>query len=523
MFPDLFIYLFIIFFAIRTIRNTFYLIFLWQIKEYRLDRMVSFLKTDQGKRIILGKLSLSKWLLILLAIFIYFGEIFFLFVLLVYGIEAVLNIRELFASWKKPTFTPKAIIITIFALFFQFIGFILLFSPVGALVTDKLLPIFISLIVAILSMPSKLIKKIIINRATKKIKTKFKGKVIGITGSIGKTSVKEFTYSLLSQKFRAIKTEGSQNVDLGIARTILDKMTGQEDFFVVEIGAYKKGEIRKVCSMVQPDIGVITAIGKQHIDLFGSQEKIIEAKYELIESLPPTGIAIFNGDDKYCLKLSEQAKDSGLKTYIYGTNSAFDIFARDINVSPEGLEFTLSLGRQNKKLKLDLLGSQNIPSLLAAITVAQISELNLNEIVNGLKYISAPEKTMKLVKKIKGVAFIDDTFNASPESLNAALNYMNLYKGKKILVLTPLIELGELASKIHEDLGEKCANICDEIYLTNNNYYNPFLKGARKINHAESKIKIISSKVKFNYPTRLGSAILFEGKEAAKYIKHNIN
>ncbi len=524
---QLLIFILFLLFFIRTISNSLYLVFLWQLKEYRWDRMVAFLKTTQGKRIAAGKLSILKWILIFLGTFIYFDAFFTLFVIGIYLIEAVYNLREITADFKKPKLTPKATFLFTLVTIFEFGCLLLFFSPVSALILDKLLPIFVAFWVALLSIPSKLVKKIYISLAKKKMRKLFKGKVVGITGSVGKTSVKEFAATILGTKYIVKKTSGSQNIDIGIAKTILEKISGKEDIFIVEIGAYHKGEIRNICEIVHPEIGVITSIGTQHIDLFGSQKGIVDAKFELIESLPKHSTAIFNGDNSFCLDMSIKAKGLGIKTFLFGikNKSKTDILAKDIKIYPDKLEFLLQSRNITRIIKANLLGFQNVPNLLAAIAICLCLNMKPDEISRAIKQIESPQGTMRLARDIKGAKLIDDTFNASDDSIASALDYMNIYKGKKILVLTPIIELGSLGKAMHESLGEKSATVCDLILLTNINYYDDFIIGAKKVLGGENKVQIINRKgavALIKKTVGKDAVVLFEGKESTKILKELI-
>lgn len=516
-----------ILYTIRSLRNVLYQVFLWQLKEYRLDRMLSHIKTSQGKKLLFGKLSLVKWFLLVIAIISNFGGFFIIFVLGVYIVEAILNLREFVTNLKKPKFTPKAILLIVFSLLFTFFGFVVFPSGVGVLILDKLLSFFIATGIAFMSLPSRVVKYIIIRKAHIYFKKEFKGTTIGITGSVGKTTTKEFVSSILSTQFSVVKTSGSQNVDTSIAQTILKNISGKEDFFIAEMAAYKKGEIKKICDMIKPEIGIITEIGFQHVDLFGSKENIVKAKFELIEALPKGGLAFFNGNNPNCLLLAEKSRHLGINTFVFGIgkNPKFDYVADDIEISPTFLQFTLSVQRKNVHIKANLLGYQNIPNILGAIAIAHKIGMPLEKIVKTVSSLSSPDKTMRLAGVFEGANLIDDTFNASKEALSAAVEYMDVYNGKKILVLTPMIELGKFGEKLHEELGEKCALICDKILLTNLNYYNAFIKGATKVKNGEKKVQVVNTSTAIsNIKKHSGknSVILFEGKEAGKILSEII-
>ncbi len=525
-------------FIIRTLRNGLYLIFLWQLKEYRLDRVVAHLRTSQGRKLLLGVLPITKWILlpfiladIFLEKYLPFKESFlwhdpFLIFWLIWLVESIFNTRELFTrGWRLPKFTPKAITILILSLIISLIVTLYPYQSdatilltrvlIGGILVDKLLAPLIAILVLLSNIPASLYKKWITLQAKNKILSFPNLMVVGITGSYGKTSTKEFLATILSEKFNVAKTPEFTNTDIGIANYILKDLKPEHEVLVVEMGAYKKGEIKTICDMVQPKMGIITGINEQHLELFGSIENTMKTKFELIESLPKGGVAIFNGNNDYCRKIAKWVKDLKLKAFTVDLNK--DV--KNIKTFTDHLEFTLT--ENNYLIKVNLLGKQAIENLLAAIYAARNLGLTLEEIKKGIAKIIPAAKTMQSVGKVGGMMLVDDTFNANPDGIMAALDYMKIFKGKKILVLTPLIELGQEADKIHTDIGEKASKICDLILLTNINYHRSFIEGARKVG-GEAKIQIVNATVglkliKENLDKE-GVAV-FEGKEAGRILE----
>ncbi|MBI5452774.1 UDP-N-acetylmuramoyl-tripeptide--D-alanyl-D-alanine ligase [Candidatus Gottesmanbacteria bacterium] len=524
---QIFIYIVIISFLVRTIRNIFYQTFLWQLKEYRIDRLWTHLSTEQGRKLILGPVTLIKWILLIFII----GSIITvnlsflgLFAYFTFGIiwilEAAIYIRELISrGWRIPRLTLKIIIILGLSFTFQF-GQLISGNLIDELFTgpflDKLLAPSIALFIILANIPSSIFKKIIIILARKKI-SQFKNlEVIGITGSYGKTSTKEFLATILSEKFKVAKTPEFTNTDIGVAKYIMQELMPDHEVFLAEMGAYKKGEIEAICNMVRPKMGIITGINEQHLELFGSIENTKKAKFELIESLPQQGTAIFNGDNSYCLQMAQWSKKRGLKTFIY--NKTRDV--KNIMVFKDHIEFTFVAANKKYKFSVNLLGKQTIENLLAAIYAAKSLGLTVEAIKNGLAGIIPTPKTMQLAGKLNGMTLADDTFNANPDGVMAALNYMKIYKGKKILVLTPLIELGNDADKIHKNLGKKAAQVCDLILLTNLNYNKPFLEGANA-SSGSKKVQIVNTVVGIRLIRQnidRDGIVVFEGKEAGKML-----
>lgn len=536
-------------YIIRTIRNVLYMIFLWQLKEYRTDRFIAHLRTDQGKRMMFNPTVITKWILLLIIIlgfildFLYKKNIIPFYIydfnfiglyayfgfFLIWIYEALKYTREIvIRGWKKPKFTIKALFILISFLVIQL--WIIAFSTENLFLTfilfDRTLPLLIYFILLLANVPTFFIKNIIVSLARKKISENKNLIVIGITGSYGKTSTKEFLSSILSSKFKVLKTEGYNNTEIGVALTILKNLTKSHEIFVVEMGAYKKGEIEAICEIVKPEIGIITGINEQHLQLFGSKEKIMEAKYELIQHLKKRGIGVFNTTNKFV----KQMMDWGSKCRgdlqivscdtekISKNNDADKFMAYRIIVSPEKLSFVVNHNQKDYLFNAKLAGSQNVENLLLAISTASRLGMALSEITKQVSKITSPSSTMKLIKISGKSIIINDTFNANPNGITTILDYMKIFKGKKILVLTPLIELGPEAFRIHEYLGRKMADICDLILLTNSNYLKEITK-MENVSLDRKKFKVVGTlegKEIIEKNISKESIICFEGKEAKK-------
>lgn len=549
-------------YTIRTVRNILYQTFLWQLKEYRWDRMKTHLNTTQGKKLIFGYLSILKFLPIVYALILYSSlyssyfvyiyqsisdpvkiiSIFLLYFyipILIYYFESLLNIYELFKrGWRMPKWTIKASLIVLLSLIvWAVVSFGIYFWMMGIdddlffiflLVADKILPLVIGLVIFLLNIPTQIYKKWIINQAVNKIARLDSLIVIGITGSYGKTSTKEFLYQILSAKYKVLKTEGSTNTEIGVAKTILDKLDKSHEIFIVEMGAYKKGEIAAICNIVKPKIGIITGINHQHVALFGSIEETMKTKYELIRNLKTDGKAVFNAGNSYVKEIwlwaKEERPDLTLITYQHHKtdNKDCNLSVSDINVLPDKLLFRIIYDNKSIVCETKLAGVQNIDNILAAAAVSLELGLSAGEIQQAINSLKAPEKTMKIAGQKNKLIFIDDSFNANPDGVLSALKYLQLYKGKKILVLTPLIELGTEADVIHKQLGEEASRMADLVLLTNSNYSKSFIKGAGNVSSKTDKVKIVSYSDAVNIIKGLSSQegiVIFEGKEAGKILE----
>lgn len=525
--------LIVIAFAIRTLRNTLYHAFLWQVKEYRLDRIKAHFRTPLGRKFLLGPVSLVKWLIltILLStiIILYYTQNFRLIPLaviinilpywIIIILEAVLNIKEaIITGWRLPKFTLKIIILTCLVLSAEVSPFFYLDWGVLFIIPflDRFLGFFIGLSVLFLNFPAYIYKLIVIKKAKYKLKLLKDITVIGITGSYGKTSTKEYLATVLSEKYKVVKTPDFNNTDIGIAKFILKELNKKHEIFIVEMGAYKRGEIKTICDMVGPDIGIITGIEGQHLELFGSLDHIKDAKFELIDSLPKAGKAYFNGENEYCRQLFSIAKNKGIISYLYQTAGNI----KSLKILKNGLKFSLILNKKIYKFTVPVLGKHNLENIMPSILIAQRLDLTINQIQMGVRKIVSVEKTMRIVKSNK-VTFVDDSFNAGKKAVYAAIDYMSIYRGNKFIILTPLIELGIDSEDIHRKLGAYAGKICDMILLTNSNYFKAIIDGVSENKQNKIQVQIINKSIVNDLKNKIfleDSIILFEGKESAKIL-----
>ncbi|MCZ6875719.1 MAG: UDP-N-acetylmuramoyl-tripeptide--D-alanyl-D-alanine ligase, partial [bacterium] len=234
--------------------------------------------------------------------------------------------------------------------------------------------------------------------------------VIGITGSYGKTSTKYFLHTILSERFQALKTPQSFNTMLGICRVINDELRPQHQVFVVEMGAYSRGVIRTLSCFVRPQIGILTAIGPQHLERFKTLDNIEAAKYELVEGLPSSGIAVFNNDDPRCRKLADRTQSITVLRYgLEHLQPGLRVWAEDVVQSRQGLSFTLvdSDGHRETTHTV-VLGRHNVLNMLGAACVALEMGLSLKEIAQAIPKIESAPHRLQLLQGAGGVTVIDD-------------------------------------------------------------------------------------------------------------------
>ena len=280
-------------------------------------------------------------------------------------------------------------------------------------------------------------------------------RVIAITGSNGKTSVKDFTASVLARKFRVTKTEGNFNNHVGLPRTILEA-TSADQVAVWEIGMNHPGEIAALAKIASPDVGIITNVGVAHIEFMGSRDAIAKEKGALAQAIAPDGTVILNADDSFSQKIAARTK---AKLLFAGTTSG-TVRAAEIRQSADGSEFTILEGAHRCRAQVPVPGLHMVQNAMLAVAAGRLFGLSIEECAAGLA--SAPLAKARLqIKQIHGVQFIDDSYNANPDSMKAALRTLVELDadGKRIAVLGEMLELGKESERGHREVGECAAEL----------------------------------------------------------------
>ncbi|MEA3453090.1 MAG: Mur ligase family protein [Patescibacteria group bacterium] len=477
------------FWSLHSLRRIFFFLYFWQLKEYRLDR---FLEEAKRKR----KIIFSKFFFLALIFFFLWlifpnnrlvFEILILILYLFFGSYSTLLFLK--NKWIFPKFTKKIILFFVFAvmseafLVWQFFNDFFLFI----LVLEILFPIFIFLCLRVIEIPVFFTKEAMKRKAKMKIEKFSKLTTIGITGSYGKTSTKEILYSLLSRDENVLKTSDHTNTEMGVAKTVLGFLKEKHEFFICEMAAYKRGEVQAISNMVKPKIGILTGINQQHLSLFGSQENIIKGKYELIEAIPENGVAIFNGDNKYCLELY---KKTNKPKRIYSVEEklngvSLDIWAEDIRIEKEFTSFrVVCKDKETADFKIRLLGKHSVSNILGAICVAKEIGMSLQDISDICSEIKPQLGGIILKQGINGLNIIDSSYSANPDGVISSLDYLDTWGGKKAIILPGLIELGSSSEEVHRKIEKKIEEVCDIAITTSKGVF-------KKINFISDTKEII--------------------------------
>lgn len=469
----------------RILINISSYVHLWSVKEYRLDRMLIHLKTKQGSRL-------------------------------------------LFLPWRRLPLRPKSLGVFLFSL--SVLGVFFIIFPVSTFfklfIVDILSFPVTLIIVLLLKLPTFMYHSVLISKSVTLLRQHKKMKVIGVTGSYGKTSTKEILYTLLSQKYKTLKTEASKNSPIAIAELLIRKLTPDCEVLIVEMGAYKRGEIAQMSAMVKPQVGIVTAINAQHLDLFGDLNTTMKAKYELIQGLSEGKIAIFNGDNSYTSEMGSWAARDGCSVWYYSMDSAkktakqFACIATNIKATPSGVSFTVHYGAKSASVSVGLLGKYQVANILAAISGAISCGMTFDEATKACVHIRPFPKTMQKVTGLNGSVFIDDTFNNNPDAARAAIDFLATTKGQKFFIFQPMIELGDTADESHRSVGAYAAKICDHIILTNDNFHASFISGVQS-EGSDKKADVLPPSDAAAYiraHVKRGDTVLFKGKESGRIL-----
>ena len=355
----------------------------------------------------------------------------------------------------------------------------------------------------------------------------YPGRVIGITGSYGKTTTKLIVADLLASRYRVLKTAAGINTTMGITRVIREELQDEYEYFVVEVSAYGPGEIREVCDIIRPRLGILTAVGVQHLERFGTPEAIAEAKYELLASLPAGGTAVVNADDPVCLKLAERAASEGKRVVRYGMDEAQpDLAVRgtDLAVSVRGTQFRVVTGAgEAETFQTRLLGRWNISNILAALAAGRECGVPLQAMREAVAKLSPAPRRLE-IREEGGIVKILDVANANPRGAQMALEVLSHFsQGSRIMITPGMVELGPIEAEENRRLGQAAATVCDYVVLVGPEQTRPIREGLAErgfpadriltARHADEVAEQLAGIV------RPGDTLLFENRLPDTYLE----
>ncbi len=432
--------------------------------------------------------------LVLFSNFEFILYVYFFLIMFILIYSSILQYKKY--NKKLPLkFTKRVIRILSLNMVFYFAVLIILFnnSPtflLGVLISYiTLLPFALILINYLLFPIEKIIYEVYKIKAIKRLNKMKNINVIGITGSFGKTSTKMILNDILSIKYKGFATASSFNTPKGITKTINETESIFNDYFIAEMGARAKGEIKELCDIVHPKYGIITSVGPAHLDTFKNIENITKTKCELLESLPSNGVIVLNKDNEYLRKYKPINKVKTLWFSLYDKKA--DAYASDIKYSEKGSTFTLHIKNKSIQVETSLLGKENIYNIVSAALLANELGLSLKEIQNGILNIKAISHRLEL-KKIGNITIIDDSYNSNPVGSENAIEVLKLMKGKKVIITPGMVEMGKDEERINYEFGIKMAGVCDRFYLIGKKRSKSIKKGILECNE-KADIKVFNS------------------------------
>ena len=364
------------------------------------------------------------------------------------------------------------------------------FNDVYSIIVLNILAMITYCLVYAVATINKPIEKAINNKFCRKAHKKIKSipgfKVVGITGSYGKTSTKYIVNTILSQKYNSLMTPESYNTTMGVVRTINEKLKPTHNLFVCEMGAKYIGDIKEICDIVEPNYGILTAIGPQHLDTFKTIENVAKTKLELLDSLPDvTGVSFVNWED-------ENIRKAKLPKNVvkYGLNKKSDYYAENVTISAKGSSFDVVMpGGRRITAKTKLLGRLNILNIVCGVAVADKLGLTEEQIKMGIKFIKPVEHRLELRPNPNGSIIIDDSYNSNVRGADMALEVLGTFKDMKKILITPgIVELGEKAYEINKALGKEATKHSDIIILVGEKQAGPMLDGVKETKFPKDKV-----------------------------------
>ncbi|HRH23863.1 MAG TPA: Mur ligase family protein [Candidatus Magasanikbacteria bacterium] len=458
--------------------------YFWQLKWYRIDRFNDFISTKQGKSLITDPYTVMR---ILVAIVLFAWQLrvntMINYAILDIFIVDIIYIayRKFKGHYRRPKLSIKAGLIIVGSLIIEYLVYAFTRNWSLVLLVSSIRLAIISFVVIGINWTTNQIKRIYFKTAEQKLK-KYPNLIkIGITGSYGKTSVKELLTQLLSQKYKVKCTPKNTNSDIGISKFILATDFSNVDICVVEMGAYNKGDIKLVCDIVHPSIGILTAINQQHLSLFGSIENIQSTKYELLYAIPKTGLAITNADNALCMQFITDLKS---KVQTFGTEVPHhpDCLIESVWSRNAGLDVQYAFNTDGVIEKMNVhppvIGEYQAVNIAPCILVARHLGMTSEQITTAVNKLTQPDQSIKVYEFGKAI-IIDDTYNSNPDGFKAALDLLGGFptEKRKIVITRGMLELGTESEELHEKIGNEISFLAGELVIITPDFADAMKRG----------------------------------------------
>lgn len=389
---------------------------------------------------------------------------------------SVMAWREFRTTYKKPivyTMRVKRLIVSAALLTIAAVAVAEIFAPQIAM------PIALALLILpIVMLTANLVNKPLeaaisrwyYNDAKRILRSMPQLTIIGVTGSFGKTSTKHYLYRILSEKYNVLMTPGNFNTTLGVIRTVREHLKPHHQIFIVEMGAKQVGDIKEICDLVHPTIGIVTAVGEMHLETFHTHENILRTKFELIDALPADGLGVVNLDSEPIARRTMNHKCRVLGYAI--DNTSADYLAQKIDYAASDTSFAIKTADALREgYTTHLAGRGNILNLLAAVAVADHLQVSESMQKRAMRQIEQIEHRLSVRRTAGGITIIDDAYNSNPTGAKMALevlrNFRRMEGGRRIVVTPGFVELGERQAELNRELGREIASACDIAIVVN--------------------------------------------------------
>ena len=462
----------------------------FQLNSYRHDTHRKWLKENKRKLI-------SPVIYAVLAFAVYFIPKPFWHQMATVCVFALMSIIKIPARGKKPlVYTPrvKRMLLTAFIVTAVPLVLVHIFAGDSVAVTG-IMCLYIALspvMMLVADFFNKPMEKSINNGYIKDAKKILKScpdlTIIGVTGSYGKTSVKYYLNTLLQTKYNVLMTPESYNTPMGVVKTIRGSLKSTHEIFICEMGAKWVGDIKELCDIVHPGHGVITSIGPQHLESFGSLDNVKKTKFELADSLPQGGYLFLNGDD-------ENIRDYGCERphISYTIDGDGDYNASDISVSSRGTSFVITKkDGESETFTTKLLGRHNVINITGAVAVANSFGIPMKNLKGAVRKLEGVPHRLALNDNGAAIV-IDDAYNSNPSGSKAALDVLSLFEEYKIAVTPGMVELGEKQFELNKEFGKHMAQVCDYVILVGRKQAVPMKEGLLESGYDEKKIFVAAT------------------------------
>lgn len=507
-----------------------------QLSSYKVKGYFLWLKDTKAKyvsrMILLSLLSLFCVLVTNTLFDVYHDKALYSYIgLIFYFYFAIVLIVNLYQTPKKVplkhTKRMARLNVAMFIFIAVFSFFIIAFSTeylsfikFGALcLTPLFVPVIVPLVHLIMVPMENLIVKKYVFQASLKLKKCTNLIKIGITGSFGKTSTKYILNTILSEKYKVCMSPHSFNTPSGLSRVINDYLDPEDEILIAEMGARRVGDIKELCDFIKPKYGIITGIGIQHLMSFKSLDNIIKTKNELINSLPEDGYAIFNGNTEGSVKLYKQCKLE--KDIISSNNKDSKIKAKNVSFDENGTKFDLIIKNKTYNCSTALLGDHNVENILLCVQMAKKLGLTDEQIVSGISKLKPVPHRLEIIKTESNI-ILDDSYNASVDGCEVALNVLSCLGKRKIVITPGLVELGEKEKQENINFGKKIAKVADIVVIVNKVNFEAIKTGLNSENFDEENIyqaeTLDKAKLLMKDFLKENDAILFENDLPDNYI-----